>query len=335
MAADYILAARNKIASPKRHLATSLLVGVGIDVAILAGLAVRRYQIDMAAAQASLNALDRRTVTTSLGPVEYVEVGAGPPVLIVHGVFGGCDHGLLLTDLYVGRAFRTIVPSRFGYLGSPLPSGATPADQAKAFVELLDQLNIEKVAVVGFSAGSTSSVELTLRHPERVSALVLVSPNAPWVVKVHQLRPEWLGRFVFRRQFAFWLWSVLAPSSFEGMAGIPKGYVQSDEDRAIVTAIMGRLFPMTARAEGNIYDSYVSNPAISNCPLEEIRVPTVVIHSADDPLSSYGNARPMAERIPMAELITRERGGHLGLGDGGITKAAVTRFITEHAKRLQ
>jgi hypothetical protein len=26
---------------------------------------------------------------------------------------------------------------------------------------------------------------------------------------------------------------------------------------------------MTARAEGNIYDSYLSNPAISNCPLEE------------------------------------------------------------------
>jgi pimeloyl-ACP methyl ester carboxylesterase len=200
--------------------------------------------------------------------------------------------------MYLGREFRSIVPSRFGYLGSPLPSEATPADQAEGFIELLDQLEIEKIAVVGFSAGSTSSVVLALRHPERVSALILVSPNAPWVAKVHQLRPEWLGRLVFRRQFVFWLWSVLAPSLFEGMAGIPKGYVQTDEDRAIVTAIMGRLFPMSARAEGTSYDSYVSNPAISNCPLEVIRVPTLVIHSADDRLSSYGNARPMAERIP-------------------------------------
>jgi hypothetical protein len=101
----------------------NLLVGVGIDVAILAGLVFRRYRRDMAAARALLDALARRTIATTFGPLEYVETGAGSPVLLVHGVFGGCDHGLVLAEMYVGQEFRTISPSRFGYLGSPLPKG--------------------------------------------------------------------------------------------------------------------------------------------------------------------------------------------------------------------
>jgi pimeloyl-ACP methyl ester carboxylesterase len=46
-----------------------------------------------------------------------------------------------------------IAPSRFGYLGSSLPAGATPADQADAYAVLLDALGIERTAVVGCSTG--------------------------------------------------------------------------------------------------------------------------------------------------------------------------------------
>jgi pimeloyl-ACP methyl ester carboxylesterase len=56
---------------------------------------------------------------------------------------------------------------------------ATVAAQADAFVELLDALEIERAAVLGFSAGSTSCVQLALRHPERISHLVLVAANEP------------------------------------------------------------------------------------------------------------------------------------------------------------
>lgn len=47
------------------------------------------------------------------------------------------------------------------------------------FVGLLDTLGIEQVPVLGFSAGSTSAALLALRHPDRVSGLILVCANAP------------------------------------------------------------------------------------------------------------------------------------------------------------
>ena len=77
-----------------------------------------------------------------------------------------------LVEGLVPEGYRIITPSRFGYLGSPLPAEATVASQADAYVSLLDSLGIDKTPVLAFSAGSTSAVLLALRHPERVSALV-------------------------------------------------------------------------------------------------------------------------------------------------------------------
>jgi pimeloyl-ACP methyl ester carboxylesterase len=60
----------------------------------------------------------------------------------------------LTVDPWIGDGFRAVAPSRFGCLGSPLPPGATAADQADAYAVLLDALGIERAAVVGFSAGT-------------------------------------------------------------------------------------------------------------------------------------------------------------------------------------
>jgi pimeloyl-ACP methyl ester carboxylesterase len=69
--------------------------------------------------------------------------------------------------------FRVIGPSRFGYFGSSLPDGATPAGQADAYALLLGHLGVGRVVVLGFSAGGGSLLEFGLRHPDRVIALIL------------------------------------------------------------------------------------------------------------------------------------------------------------------
>jgi pimeloyl-ACP methyl ester carboxylesterase len=74
-----------------------------------------------------------------------------------------------------GPASGVIAPSRFGYFGSSLPDGATPAGQADAYALLLDHLGIGRTAVLGFSAGSGSALEFGLRHPDRVVGLILAS----------------------------------------------------------------------------------------------------------------------------------------------------------------
>lgn len=135
--------------------------------------------------------------------MEYAEAGKGYPVLVVHGAGGGYDQGLILSRIFLSEDFRVIAPSRFGFLRTPLPANASPAAQADAYIDLLDALNISKVAVVGISAGGPSSLEFALRHPDRVSGLVLVS------AVVHKEKPmDFMGKIVhegiFNSDFLFW-----------------------------------------------------------------------------------------------------------------------------------
>jgi hypothetical protein len=130
------------------HLRRVLLMAATGVVAAVTGGIVRDYRRDMAAARARLDAVPRQSVATKFGAIEYAESGAGDPVLVSHGIFNGCDGGLLaVRDIVVGR--RVIAPSRFGYLGSTLPRGATAADQADAFASLLDHLDISRIDVIG------------------------------------------------------------------------------------------------------------------------------------------------------------------------------------------
>lgn len=65
-----------------------------------------------------------------------------------------------------------------------MAKGANPALQADTFGALLDALEIERAAVLGFSAGGPPAIQFALRHPERTLSLVLASahlPTSPYV----------------------------------------------------------------------------------------------------------------------------------------------------------
>ena len=106
----------------------------------------------------------------------------GPPLLFSYLLFGGFDLGLGAADAYLGDGFGVIAPSRFGYLGSSLQAGATPADQADAYAVLLDALGVERTAVVGFSAGGRSASSSrcgTPTEPAGSSCWVRPFPDRP------------------------------------------------------------------------------------------------------------------------------------------------------------
>ena len=90
---------------------------------------------------------------TPCGQIEYIEGGSGAPVLAVHGVGGGFDQGLPMVEDFLGDGFLYIVPSRFGYLRTPLPGDALPASQADTYVCLLDALGLQWISVMKMSVG--------------------------------------------------------------------------------------------------------------------------------------------------------------------------------------
>jgi len=303
---------------------------LGATLVIFAVFIYARYRRDIRAAQERVQNLGSRVIETACGPIEYATFGEGHPVLVIHGIFGGFDQGLVTARGQLGEGFRSIVPSRFGYLRTPLPDEASPVAQADAFECLLDALGIERAAILATSAGGTSAIQFALRHPDRCSALVLVSSNAPGETEAG-LPPEPLANVMFRSDFAFWLLTTYFRSSMRSIMGVPKGFELTPQDEADIAETMETILPVTPRAEGALFDMYVSNPDINTgYPLEEITVPALIIHAADDPLARYENARSMAERIPGARLVTVESGGHMLLGHEGRIRSEIGEFLKQH-----
>lgn len=284
---------------------------------------VSGYRRDLKDAQHRLDAVEREVISTPFGAVEYALRGTGEPMLVSHGIFQGCDGALLsVRALMPGR--RVIAPSRFGYLGSALPPGATPAGQADAFVSVLDHMQLDRADVVGISAGATAALQLALRHPARVEHLVIISGNLPGSTTA-VAQPSW-ARFL-NRDLPMWALKVLNRHLLARLAGVPRGFRPSAEDDCFVSEFIDSLFPVADRAEGIDFDAFISNPDVNGYPLERLTVPTLLIHARDDPLVRYEAAAEAAERIPNSILVTLESGGHLGLGQAERIRSEVDSFL--------
>jgi len=101
------------------------------------------------------------------------EHGRGAPVVLLHGQPGdGHDWDDVIERL--GGRVRLLVPDRPGYGRTGGPAG-TVAGNVGAVCELLDRNGIERAVLVGFSWGGAVALSVAQRHPDRVTALVLVA----------------------------------------------------------------------------------------------------------------------------------------------------------------
>jgi pimeloyl-ACP methyl ester carboxylesterase len=286
-----------------------------------------RYRRDMVAARRRLANRERRSIQDPrFGSIEYTEWGDGPALIVSHPLFGGFDVGSGLPETYIGGGYRFVAPSRFGYLGSSLPSRAMPADQADAYAVLLDALGIERSTMFGYSGGGPSAIQFALRHPDRTTALILMASALPGKAGAP---PKPVAQMLFGSDFAFWLLKRYAPSLFARILGMPKTFRPTPDQRQRMVEVEESFFPIRPRKAGVLFDLYVSNPDVQGYPLEDIAVPTLIINARDDGLSAFGNAARAAERIPGSKLIPVERGAHLLLGSERLIQGEIAALMGE------
>jgi pimeloyl-ACP methyl ester carboxylesterase len=284
------------------------------------------YRQDMRRAWSRIAAIPTGRLETRFGTVEYAERGTGRPVLVSHGVFGCHADGVdgWFTQM-LGEGFRIVAPSRFGYFGSTLPPHATPADQAEVYVLLLDHLGIDRAAILAYSAGSASALELAQRHPDRVLGLILANCRLGGPTPNKLLQP--IQSTVYGWQRLWWLYRRCLPSIYGRMVGVPKGYQPTPEDMATIRAVSELQFPLKPRKQGAIFDGFVSNLVADRFGFEELTVPTLIVSAADDHWARHEYAVSAADRIPGARLVTVDRGGHLFLSHDGQVRTAIGSFI--------
>jgi pimeloyl-ACP methyl ester carboxylesterase len=310
------------------------VLGVAVLVATAALTIRSRFQNDLTAAVA--RAAEGSTLVPSrCGPIEVQQAGDGAPLLMIHGSGGGHDQGMAWARPLVQQGVRVIAMSRFGYLRTPRPADASPEAQADAHICLLDALGIERAAVMGVSAGGPSAMQTAIRHPGRVTALVLVVPIAYKPGAVADSAPpvsddkDALLLRLLGSDFLFWSGLHAARDSLirHVLATPPEQVATASEaERARVNDMAERILPVSRRAAG-LRDDTRLGKRLGPYALESVRVPTLVVSARDDGFGTYAAAQYTASRIAGAKFLGFDDGGHLLVGHDARVQAEVLELL--------
>lgn len=339
-----LFAARQRVVDVVAEIGTMLtrrtlfaLAAGGTVGALAAGWLHRGYSRALDAARTRIAGYRATTITSRFGALQYAEAGTGVPVLMIHGSGGGFDQGLLFAAPLVELGMRVIAPSRFGYLGSAFPADASSENQADAFVDLLDALDVDRIAVIGGSAGALSAIAFAIRHPDRCTALIPVVP-ATYVSGRPSARPWSPGQqhvveAALGSDFLFWaaisamrdmmIGSVLATDPALLAAA-------SADERNRVQAVLDSILPVSERTHGLLNDMRLAGDP-QPMPLERITAPTLAISVEDDRYLTADAARHIAASVPGARLLLYPTGGHVWIGHNAEMFSAIRDFLKETA----
>ncbi|MCC6918758.1 MAG: alpha/beta fold hydrolase [Alphaproteobacteria bacterium] len=251
----------------------------------------------------------------------YERRGQGGPLLFVSGSGGDLRVQPSQMASPLARQFDMVGYDQRGLGQTTKPDRpCTMADYADDAAALLDHLGWARVPVIGVSFGGMVAQELVLRHPQRVSRLVLActSPGGaggasyPLHTLEHMTREERARHLIpvndTRRDAA---WAAAHPEEYAALVAL----ASSDSYEAEDGRAMGYHRQLAARAGHDTWDR-----------LPRIACPVLIAAGSHDGIALPETQRRMAARIPGAELRFFE-GGHLFMIQDKAAFPAIAAFL--------
>ena len=266
-------------------------------------------------------------IETALGPVECAVAGEGAPVLVVHGTPGGWDQAAAMAQFLTradgGDGAKAILPSRPGYLGTPLEGRETIDRQADLHAALLDALGVERVGVLCWSGGGPSSYRLAVRHPDRVHAVVSLDAVGKAYPRPHEDLPT---RLMFTTRPGNWLLRAMAAhapkqliqATLAAEGSLTKEQLEARAEEVFADPVKHEFvlaLDATVLRHGGREAGYANDldqfEAIVSLELERVEAPCLIVQGGADTDVTPDYSEHAAATIPNAEALTLDGGTHL------------------------
>ncbi len=215
-------------------------------------------------------------------PLTMAEAGAGRPALVLHGGRGPASVAEEVAHLAADH--RVLTPTHPGFQGTPRPDWFAGVDRlAEAYMDLLDDLELRDVVVLGSSFGGWIAAEMALRdRGQRIGRLILLGAIGP-TIPGHPIRvPSAPGP---------------APAEPPGDAAgpPPPRAAASPADFAAMLAYTG---------------PSLSDPGLLH-RLGRVRVPALLVWGEDDAVASPDFGRAYAAAFAAARFVAIPGAGHI------------------------
>jgi pimeloyl-ACP methyl ester carboxylesterase len=252
------------------------------------------------------------------------EAGEGPPVVLLHGLSATRRNVVQGSRHLVKRGYRLIAYDARGH-GASSPAGSYEyADLVADLEAVLAHLGIERTALVGSSMGAATAMAFALEHPERVAALVQITPAYTGYARTGDVDGD--------------SWELMAGALDRGLdafveaaqpPGLPERWreiareatrqrMERHDDLGAVAAAV-RSVPRSVAWKG--LDA-----------LRDLDVPVLIVGSRDeaDAIHPLAVAEEYDRRLPMSELVVEERGKSPLAWQGARLSSAIGDFLERH-----
>jgi len=247
--------------------------------------------------------------------IHYLDEGAGPPLVLIHGL-GGQMHNFahsLLDRLKCNH--RVIILDRpgSGYSTRPRRGSAALAVQARTIAGFIEELGLERPLVVGHSLGGAIALALALDHPQKVGGLALLAPatqpgkGVPPLFRGLHVRSRLMRRLMG--------WTLAIPMSIiyrELVLGTVFGSGAVPADYAIRGGGL-----LTLRPRSYIAASSDLMAAVDDLPhlpqrYGSLTVPVGILFGTNDLLLDHAvHGGELAAKVPGVHFELIEDGGHM------------------------
>jgi len=242
-------------------------------------------------------------VTGDSARLQVWEQGGGDPLVLIPGLATGA-HAFAELAPMLAADFRVITfdPRGLGQSGVGT-TDYTIARLAQDVAEILEALDAKPAAVFGLSMGGLVAMELALSHRQYVSELLLGATYCsakPPVPSAPATRDMLLGRGAKTPAEAYEMaCRVLYSPQF---VDSHSGFIESEVIHRGQHPISGKTFT----AQENARNTYEACSRLAT-----LKMPTLVIHGAEDAVVPEPNARDLSERIAGSEYHVLPGAGHL------------------------
>jgi pimeloyl-ACP methyl ester carboxylesterase len=256
--------------------------------------------------------------------LSYSEQGHGMPLVLLHGF--PFHSGLWQPQVHnLSSSYRVITPDLRGFGQSEVTQGTYEmALMAQDVLKLLDDLGIERAAIMGHSMGGYVALALWRLAPERFSALGLIASHA-WADSPAQRQArEQLIDAIMERGAVAVIETMLPrlfapnPSTDEPIQAQARDMMRSASTTSLINALRGML----------------QRPDSSDL-LPQITVPTLILCGDSDAIVPPERAEAMARLVPNAMLITIENAAHMPMLEQPQATALAIRTFLSNQRRTQ
>jgi pimeloyl-ACP methyl ester carboxylesterase len=231
------------------------------------------------------------------------QAGDGPPIVLLHGLSATRRNVVQGSRHLIRRGYRLIAYDARGHGASSPGPTYEYADLVEDLEAVLDHFGIERTALVGSSMGAATAMAFTLEHPERVAALVQITPAYTGYARTGDVDGD----------------------SWERMAAeLERGGVDAFVEVAQPDGIPEKWREIAREATRQRMERHQQPEAVAAAlrqiprsvawkglePLETLDVPVLIVGSRDeaDSLHPLGVAQEYDRKLPRAELVVEEGG---------------------------